>query len=355
MRLSLSRNGSFSSWQSSVAWGLGKRCALGLALSLTSLGMSSAFGQDGSKRPASAFVPGAGQELTQVGDDFEDPNWGYVPNNPKSSEDIDEQQRMPLGKSTNGRWYEGVKRGHPDVVKRVPTPEGGLPGSQGAMLMQSLQTGIPGRVSKEMHQDDFIANVQYRLGGPITVGQSPSCTTRVFLPPIDEWEHRSGPHFAFRAAIQTTIMESKTTFLIPSKQQKEEIYWPGFFIVLESKHQTGKDNDYAHLRIRSDRRGNDFRGPNIEVTGWWTLGMSFSPDGMVHYYGHPGIEDLTEEDYITSQFPYGYKCEEFRTFFYNVINGDNGKTWSTSWIVDDPKFFVGHGSRMARQAAPMSR
>lgn len=301
------------------------------------------------RKAASAIVPGSGEWLSQVGDDFEDPNWNYIPNNPKSSEDIDENQRMPLGKSQNGRWYEGVKRGHPDVVKRVATPEGGLIGSQSSMLLQSLQTGIPGRPSRKMHQDDFIANVQYRLGGPIAVSRTPSCTTRVFLPPIEEWENRSGPHFAFRAALETTILETKTSFLLPSKQQKEEIYWPGFFIVLESKGETGKDNDFAYLRIRADRNGNDFRGPQIEVTGWWTLGMSFTPDGMVHYYAHPGIDDLTEEDYITSQYPYSYRCETFRTFFYNVINGDNGSTWSTAWVVDDPKVYVAPGGNVARR------
>ncbi|MFM8328589.1 MAG: hypothetical protein ACKN9U_27335, partial [Pirellulaceae bacterium] len=69
--------------------------------------------------PPNAIVPGTGVQLTQVGDDFEDEGWEYQPLNPKSSEDIDEQQRLPAGKSINGRWYEGVKRGHPDVVKRV--------------------------------------------------------------------------------------------------------------------------------------------------------------------------------------------------------------------------------------------
>lgn len=298
------------------------------------------------------LVPGTGVHLTQVGDDFEDEDWGYVPNNPKSSEDIDEQQRQPLGKSTNGRWYEGVKRGHPDVVKRVPTPEGGLPGSEGSMLMQSLQTGIPGRPSGKMHQDDFICNVQYRLGGPITASQSPSVTTRVFLPPIEEWEQRTGPHFAFRVAIETTIPDPKANFLT-GNQKKNEIYWPGFFVELESKKQTGKEHDYAFLRIRSAKNGGDFRGPQIEVTGWWTMGLSVTPDGMVHYYAHPGIEELTEEDYITSQYPYGYRCERFRTFFYNVINGDNGRTWSTPWIVDDPKVYVLQGAKTA--SAPANR
>jgi hypothetical protein len=27
-------------------------------------------------------------------------------------------------------------------------------------------------------------------------------------------------------------------------------------------------------------------------------------------------------------------------FFFNVANWDNGRTWSTPWVIDDPKVFV---------------
>lgn len=298
--------------------------------------------------PQQPVVPGTGIELPQVADDFEDPKWNYVPKNPKSTEDINENQAQPTGVSTNGRWYEGIKRGHPDEVRRVPTPEGGLEGSTGALMMRSLFTGIPSRPSNTVHQDDFVANVQYRLKGPIAVSQTPSVTTRVYLPPISEWEPRNGPHFGFRAAVETTAMKEKKTFIFSSSSEENEVYWPGLFIVKESKKVDGQVEHYAHFRIRAGRNGADMKGPNIESTGWWTLGMSFTPDGMVHYYARPGVEELTEEDYITSQYPYGYRCERFRTFFYNVVNGDNGRTWSTAWIVDDPKVYVGNsGGRVA--------
>ncbi len=124
------------------------------------------------------------------------------------------------------------------------------------------------------------------------------------------------------------------------QEMGNEVYWPGMFIEFENKEQTGKDSDFAYLRIRSNRRGGDFRGPQITTTGWWTLGISVTPDGMVHYYASPGVEDLTEEDYISSQFPYDYRAERFRTFFYNVCSADDGRRWSTSFIVDDPKVFV---------------
>ncbi len=145
--------------------------------------------------------------------------------------------------------------GYPDVVKRVLTPEGGIEGSQGRCCCDRLKTGIPGKISNEMHQDDFIANVQYRTGGPIPVAKCPSATTRVYLPPIEEWENRNGPHFAFRAAVETTIMEKGKFFLAPSKE-KEEIYWPGLFILRESKTRERPSRRQALFprSIRSKRR-----------------------------------------------------------------------------------------------------
>lgn len=305
-------------------------------------------------------VPGTGAEIVGVADDFEDPNWNYIPNNPKSTEDIDDNQRAPMGRSANGRWYEGAKRGHPDVVQRVLTPSGGLPGSEGALMLRSRDTGIPGRPSGKMQQDDFICNVQYRLKRPINITEIPSVTTRVYLPPVAEWEKRSGPHFGFRLALETTAMIEQEIgpLKLKRKSKGNEVYWPGLFIEFESKQQSKKEHDYAYLRIRSNSRGADFRGPQITQTGWWTLGMSVTPDGMVHYYAAPGVEELTEEAYITSQFPYNYRAERLRTFFYNICSIDDGRQWSTTFIVDDPKVYLvrgGQGGQMAAGASPQRR
>ena len=305
-------------------------------------------------------VPGTGSEVVGVADDFEDPEWGYIPRDPKSTEDIDENQRGPMGRSTNGRWYEGIKRGHPDIVKRVATPPGGLPGSEGSLLMRSKFTGLPGRPSHKMHQDDFVANVQYRMKRRVNISEVPSVTTRVYLPPVDEWENRSGPHFGFRLALETTAMVDKEVgvgiFKRTKREMGNEIYWPGMFIEFESK-SSKKPDDYAYLRVRSNSRGADFRGPQITRTGWWTLGMSVTPDGMVHYYASPGVDDLTEDDYITSQFPYSYRAERFRTFFYNICSADDGVRWSTAFIVDDPKVFVlrPQGGQVANQRSQKTR
>lgn len=317
----------------SLSESLANRCLLGAVL----LVLSTAGGLR-----ADPVVPGTGTKLPQVGDDFEEENWGYTYNNPKSTHNLDNATRTPSGEATNGRWYEGMKRGQPDVVQRVATPKGGLPGSKGAMLLRSLQTGIPGRPSFQLQQDDFIADVSYRVGGALPVSRSPSVVTRLFLPPVDKWENRTGPHFAFRVALETTVTKmasSRGFFSSGGTRQELETYWPGFFIEFVSK-KNDQEQAYAHFRIRANQYGGDFKGPQITTTGWWTLGISVTPDGMVHYYARPGVEDLRPEDHITSQYPYGYRAQRFSTFFYNVCNGDDGQTWSSDLIVDDSAVYV---------------
>src|SRR4029078_6078322 len=101
-------------------------------------------------------VPGTGRKIAEVGDDFEDEKWGYIMNFPKASANIDHIDRQPAGGSTNGRWIESLYRGEMDIIKRVETPEGGLPGSNGAMLMKTLHSGIPGTYTYKMQQDALL-------------------------------------------------------------------------------------------------------------------------------------------------------------------------------------------------------
>jgi hypothetical protein len=300
----------------------------GLVALASAVGFRPAFAAD------QILVPGTGSRIPQVGDDFEDPAWTYNQNAPKSSEENDGQQRLPAGRASNGRWAEGLKRGNPDYIARVKTPAGGIKGSEGSMIMMSLYTGVPGIFSSQSHQDDLIALVDVRLGGPIPVSNSPSVITHVYLPKWEKWERRAGNSFAFRAAVQSHTREMKVgRFFGGGYTTKLDTYWPGMLIGFNPGD--GKDKpDSAVLRVRANRSGGDFEVIQIKQPGWWTLGMSFTPDGQVHYFAHEGVEPLTEKDHIASEYPYGMSCEQFETFFFDVINGDNGN-WSTPWVVDD--------------------
>lgn len=278
---------------------------------------------------AAPFVPGTGVFLENCSDNFEDPAWSYRTNLPKSSYEQDERQRAPGGFSNNGLWHEGAKRGTPDTVKRIATPAGGIEGSLGAMLMATRQSGVPGSLSGEQQQDDLLMKFDRRLGRSIPVQWQPSCTVRVYLPPFEQWENRSGSSFGVRADCRGLTPEGEA-----------EPYWPGMFIVFRSETSRKVEKDSAYVTVRANGRGGDMKGPVIEEPGWWTFGMSFTADGQIHYYASPGVDDLTEEDFLASSYAYSYKCQTMNNFFFNVANWDNGQSWSTPWVIDDPKVFV---------------
>lgn len=61
---------------------------------------------------------------------------------------------------------------------------------------------------------------------------------------------------------------------------------------------------------------------------------------MVRYFASPGVDNLAKDDYLGSHYPPGLRAEGFKTFFFNVCNGDDGRNWSTAWTSDDPSVFV---------------
>lgn len=274
-------------------------------------------------------VPGTGVRLTMVGDDFEARDWSYTPNGAKASYEQDETQRPPGGRSTNGRWYESAMRGQPDVVRRIPTPPGGLPGSTGSLYLATKFSGVPGQHSGEQMQDDLLLGIQTRLGKGIPVAWQPSVVVRVYLPEFSRWEKRTGSSFGLRCDVRGRTPAGPV-----------ESYWPGTFLLFRSQTSAKYDHDFAQLSVRARSNGQDVPGPSIEEPGWWTFGMSFTPDGQVHQYAHAGVDDLTQADRLFSSFPYGNQAQFVDAFFVNVANLDNGRTWSTPWVIDDPMVYV---------------
>ena len=298
---------------------------------------------------SSFVVPGTGKLVNY--DDFEDEKWGFKENGPKSSRENDDRVRYPLGKSYNGRWNESPKRGRPDRVKRVPTPPGGLEGSKGSLLIQSMHTGIPGRPSGKQNQDDFIMAPR-----PMNLSSRPNFVVRVYMPEWSEWEPRHGVSFGLRAGmvgpqdveeeIEVGIFRKRK---IKKMVHKDDGYYPGFFIQYNPKSDPRFSEDHAVFVLRAETSGHDkVVGPKITRAGWWTLGMSIDPGGYCHYFAHEGVADLTAQDHMFSSQPYGIPGHRFNTIFFNVCSADNGSSWSTPWVVDDPKVYMsGSSGRMA--------
>lgn len=300
-------------------------------------------------------VPGTGTLLNS--DDFEDENWSYVHRLPKSSKEEDEQIRYPLGVSNNGRWQESPKRGAPDLVQRFETPAGGLEGSTGCLLLRSRDTGIPGRPMGQQCQDDFLLKAR-----PVSLAYNPNFVVRVYLPEWSEWEQRTGVSFGIRAGMQGQTTEWEDTGFLRSlfgqtqrQVSKNEPYYPGFFIQFNSKNHPNFDEDHAVLLIRSDELGRDIPALRINQTGWWTFGMSVTPDARCHYYARPGVGNLTASDHLRSTRPYNIDGQYFNTVFFNVCSADNGQSWSTPWLIDDPQVFYSGGRQQQFARQPQQR
>lgn len=283
-------------------------------------------------------VPGQGTRYTF--DDFEDPNWGFNYNLPKSSKEEDEQVRYPLAVSTNNQWKEGPKRGCPDVVKVVDAPAGGIAGSKHALLLRSRDTGIPGRLSYSQKQDDFVM-VSRTMG----VASAPSTVVRVYFPEWEQWENRHGVHFGIRLGLQGPVEkipeDAGRMFRRSRPVTTVEPYYPGFFFQFNPKGVAGNDQPHAMMLIRADEYGRDLPGPKITQTGWWTFGMSVTPDARIHYYAKPGVADLTAADHLTSTLPYAIPGTHFNTLFFNTCSADDGRSWSTPILIDDPAIYFG--------------
>lgn len=276
-----------------------------------------------------AVVPGTGIRIARTGDDFEAEDWSYNPQHPKSSYNIDENVREPGSISKNFLWVEGAKRGTPDIARRVPTPPGGIEGSKGSMLIQTLRSGIPGRLSYEQQQDDLLHNVQGTVGRTIPVGWSPNCVCRVFVPPPLHWEHRDGASFGYRIGL-----------LGFGKESSNEEYWPGFFLHQEKSLKNNERVYAVRAWVRSDGGGRDMPSLTFKAESWITMGMSVTPDGQCHFFLRDGIDDLTEDDCVGSYWCYGYRAHSFQTFFYNVINIDDGRNISSPWIIDNAYLYA---------------
>ncbi|MFV2066821.1 MAG: hypothetical protein ACC645_07540, partial [Pirellulales bacterium] len=210
--------------------------------------------------PAQAVLPGTGEQIDRLGDDFEDPDWHFRSNSPKSSYNIDKRVREPGGISINRRWAESAKRGQPDVIRRVVTPSNGLPGSQGALLLRSRYTGVPGRPGGKGNQDDLLLRIRTRMGGHLPASWSPSIVVHVYLPPWEQWENATGTSFALRLDLAGA----------KSGRGSDEDYWPGIF-VRAIRGPRGHGPSRAQLVIRAARTGRDISGPTLTETGWWSL------------------------------------------------------------------------------------
>src|SRR5262249_55919539 len=150
------------------------------------------------------------------------------------------------------------------------TPPGGISGSKKSLYLRSRETGIPGSMTRKQQQDDLLMNLASVIG-PVPVANNPSVVVRVFLPPFEYWEKRTGTSFGFRAELEGGSWEtvnSRTSGPFSRIKRrsirKEEAYWPGLFIQFNSKTDGVNKEDSAVFLVRAGEHGEDITGPAIK-------------------------------------------------------------------------------------------
>jgi hypothetical protein len=119
-------------------------------------------------------------------DDFEDPGWVWVFNNPKATQNVNYDAHLPPGYPTNltlMRKYpfdEDTWVGQPDTLQIVPTPAGGPSGSTQALAFattfSSTNTGMFARDGVGWLTD------RQPIGYHLT--ENPAYTVCVYVPPL---------------------------------------------------------------------------------------------------------------------------------------------------------------------------
>ncbi len=227
-------------------------------------------------------LPGAGQRVTIMSDDFEDPSWTF------------NRDGNFGGISSNGKWFGAgppSDRGTPEVIEHLPTPAGGPAGSSYALRLRSTDNDGDGT----SNQEDFHFQYASQLfGRPFARSDLPSFTTYVNIPALDTLVPNV-KNLGFRVQAHDDELNNGIGGLYyPS-------IWIGHTAIPDSFGPPG-----ARLLARlGDGISSDETVGRIDQAGWWSLGLSFGSDGVGHYFASPGTDALTAADkiYDTSRFP----------------------------------------------------
>ena len=223
-----------------------------------------------------SHVLGRTKPLYVLWDDFEDPDWSY---NPQTEE------------FANKLWRGGSSRGVPELLERVPTPNGGKKGSTGALEIRTNEIEIyrDGHLGQE---DLLTAEYEQKLGRKLTRADQPVFIVRVWLPPFDQW----GDYYSFGFRHESFLENG-------SKDQHYSTIWLTYDRGINPK-------PFFKYRVGTNELFYEVYDPRlIEKDGWWTIAVAFDENGFCHYYARPGAGDLTEEDRLfdaTQLFPEVY-------------------------------------------------
>jgi hypothetical protein len=275
-------------------------------------------------------LPGFGQRLEAISDDFEDDNWSF-----------DFAAAGGRGRSANGLWT-GSKRGVPEMLRRVIPSPGGLEKSDHALLVQSRDNGDD---ANPMQEDLRTPRYGGRLEKYPSRADRPSLIGRIYLPSIEtvqvNWariglrlDARSSDNFFYPSLWVTMIAQ-------PGEEQGGDTAQPPWARSMAGEVPLEPGYRLAVRLGDGPARDHDL-GP-LDGPGWYTLGIAFDARGVGHYFVKKGVQAFAPADRVwtTSDFPRGTDPRMNRiTFHFISVGGEPGPEPTPAFELDDIEVFV---------------
>lgn len=166
--------------------------------------------------------------------------------------------------------------------------------------------------------DDYVR----QFPRPVLNSERPFCVAHIWLPPFNEWPttpNYNGNYIycGFR------VTETRT--------QQGALLYPGIFL-----GRDGTNNPVLYTRILAG-----FDGPRgLLVSGWWTVGIGWSAEGVISFYAAPGKVELTETDkFATDTALFPVLMKSVNGWFLDC-SVEQGATVSSPWYFGDVQLFA---------------
>lgn len=172
--------------------------------------------------------------------------------------------------AVNPIWGPGL-RGMPEFLSI----------QNGALSMRSIDNGDDPYPSAE----DMTSTYTDQIGRSLDASERPSAVTWVWLPPFQEWPtgvNASG--FREWLGFRVTAHDANLQFT-------GGLYFPGIYVSTD-------DAGPCLIARVGDGYAEDVTIGRISVSGWWTLGLSWSDQGRTEFYAAPGRVALTNENLL---------------------------------------------------------
>ena len=230
----------------------------------------------------------------------------------------------------------------PTRSKSIPTPPAACAGSQQALLLRTLNSGIPGyalqrrpagRPDRQLPRTPPRRHPRRRTpqlhrprlpAAGRAVGTALRPAVRLPRQPVDGHHRR------------------KTTGFFSSGSSTEvEPYWPGMWIHFRANaHQEHQGRHGLHRRPRRPHGPRLPRPRDRPSSAGGRSACRSPPTAWCTTTPAPASTSSPPPTTSRRSIPYSYTARDFRTYFFDVCNRNDGRTWSTPFVIDDPKLYV---------------